>query len=298
MILRLIVLLYTIWATLSIWTTRAVFAYLLPILFWLWFSWMSTDRSEHRRSFRWYTYLIFNAYYAFWIYWYLLVGSQSSQDAWIWRIAESPVGRSSCCRTPDQSRYVYHPAGYFDCSLGDVLYQNLTFNAVTFCPLRNARWADATNVRPQEYMKDPLTYETDLTRPCSNSLDPTCDHMVSEKPEDWPDLGKGILGKYRDIPLVNTKLCMGNSNMKNSMGQMGLGKPLCSSCNPHPPPECRKYRSQALCFACPGDWPFYEGPPSSEELRRSAEFGIGLVILTTVAAFVSGMRKTGYSYLF
>ena len=308
---RGLVFLYALICAVYMMSVRAFVLLVGFVLVWWWWSIKSKNTSLRRQEFRNCTLCCLLPIYALLALTYAWVGSTASTEEWALRVADSPVNRSSCSRTADQTELPYHPLGYVEWT-PDV-YETLVdetgkFVAMTFCALpEGSAWASSNGAKPQGYRTNPNTGVIDLTRPCDTD-DPTCPGLASTLAEDYPDLGVGLrAGKRLNSIVTDLAYCQGvrQQPARTSDGRIrnaGEGLEICSQCMAKRPDHCKTYDGDLFCFLCPGGYFSGEPVPSAAKLRRFATLLIIMCVLLFVSscyAFPPAMRsRAEYSPLF
>lgn len=148
----------------------------------------------------------------------------------------SPCGASSCSSLTGVDN-TYHPAGFFSGAI------DVTKLLVT-CSYPKCEWASSTGEKIRGYELDPISGQFDFDTPGP---------FATTRPEDYPDLAKGIVGGYFQTysQITSTRFCPGVNLVWNQFGKIGKGNKVCSSCGPTAP-GCPPAEDFWICWECPG----------------------------------------------
>jgi hypothetical protein len=306
--IRAVVVVYAAGVALYSWSARVAILYGFPVAFWVWWSVISGNTTKRRQDFRDCTLCCMLPLYLCMFLIYAWSASLSSPSPWVFRLAESPVGRSSCSHTPEQDAVPYHPLGWLQWSedVAETLKDDTgRFVAQTFCALpAGSRWAGGNMSYPQGYRKSPNTGLIDLTAPCEIA-DPTCESLASDLPEDYPNLGWGLRrGLRADSTTADIAPCEGVAAQASRTTARYQGLEICSQCMLRFPAHCKVYEAQLFCFVCPGGYIVHERAVLPTEAKSVAILTLGfliLILLATVYAFppwTSIRPQTGYNIIF
>ena len=292
MFVRLFILAVAIFVCVSMWTVRSLFVVLFPILVWIAFSRASYRTAKARGQFRSCTLCcLFPCSFVVWIV-YVWVASIAAPGEWMFRIAQSPAGRSSCSSTPGQNLVPYHPAGYFTVDpAGDlpIIDETGLFVAQSLCATR-ATWASSNGTNPTGYDVDPYTGLIDYTKPCAPG-DPACARLATSDPSDYPDLGTGLgNGLFPGSVVNNVVACPGVRPRQPRPGAPTalLGLEICAECMNPRPAHCKPYDGSLVCWICPGGYIPGEDVPDPGDLRDASQtflFVLILVVISVVYAY-------------